>query len=143
MDFDYVPTQTFAYINNAGGNYQIKTLHFVLNDDPTINSSLGGVATVGKTYFGVEEVPVFSFGRGTQSSGRFGTGKKQACADYGYTVSQRTVLASVADITRVFLLKLSSDQWTVTSFNPRKKEVCIQIDTASGMNNITVALVTF
>lgn len=40
----------------------------------------------------------------------------------------------------VFLDKLSRDQWSVTSFNPRTRIVCILIDAPSGPKNISVTL---
>lgn len=40
----------------------------------------------------------------------------------------------------VFLDKLSYDQWSITSFDPSTRVVCIAITTHGGIRNITVTL---
>ena len=139
MDFTYFPTQTYIYIETQGADYKISTA-FITFELTSSNLSISGMATVGKSYFGIETIPIFSFGKTNETSRDFGKSKKQACSDFGHSISQKTVLAGVSEGTREFLEKLDENLWTPVSFNPSKREVCIQIDTNSGMNTITVEL---
>ena len=41
---------------------------------------------------------------------------------------------------RAFFEKIPDEQWTITSFNPQKREVCVEIQNQSGTRNITVGL---
>jgi len=104
--------------------------------DPDI--AVAGNSTTAKTYFGIEANPIFSFGRRTFPQG-VGTSKKQAC--YGFTVSQRTVLASATEAGRILLERIDPDSWHPISFNPKKKEACVQINTPSITNLITIDLI--
>lgn len=40
----------------------------------------------------------------------------------------------------LFLDKLDLDQWSITSFDPDSRIVCIDVTTASGKNHVTVTL---
>ena len=55
---------------------------------------------------------------------------REACSST-HRVSKATVIASTTGRTKAFLETLSTDQWDVNSFNPKTREVCLTIYSAT------------
>lgn len=65
----------------------------------------------------------------------------RACAS-SPDLSKKTVIAmyEVGSRTREWLESLDDDQWEITSFEPRSREVCVLVANNSSMHNISLTL---
>lgn len=65
---------------------------------------------------------------------------KQACS-VDYTLSQANLLALIEE--NHFLQMVPLDQWTITSFNPKTREVCVTMINDVSTTRFTVTFKPF
>jgi hypothetical protein len=111
--------------------YKITTKHYVYDvDEATAEVKIVGNAVVGKRFFG-QSIPSFSFGKTPV--------KNEACRSFRENIRQPTVLAMTRTQTREWLEKLDPEDWSITSFDPKKREVCILVEAGYGITHLVTA----
>ena len=65
----------------------------------------------------------------------------QACSSY-QKISKKTVIAMFdqGSRTRTWLESLTNDQWEITSFNPKSREVCFNVSNKADLLHLSLTL---
>lgn len=66
---------------------------------------------------------------------------RQKCYSQEY-ISKKTVIAMLTEGSkqREWFEALEDDQWFITSFNSKTREVCVDVQTDTGVNHVSVLL---
>tara|TARA_Y100000034_G_scaffold35064_2_gene43015 strand:+ start:966 stop:2642 length:1677 start_codon:yes stop_codon:yes gene_type:complete len=128
--YHYVSDGDFVQVTQPDPNiYKITTKNFTYVPDEE-GIVMGGDAIVDKRFFG-QSIPKFSFGKPSV--------KNEACRSFREVIRQPTVLAMTRTQTREWLETLDADDWSITSFDPKKREVCILVDAGKGITHLVTA----
>ena len=131
--YHYTSDGDFVQVTQPDPNiYKITTAHY--NYEATGGVTIVGNAVVGKRFFG-QSIPSFSFGKTSV--------KNEACRSFREIIRQPTVLAMTRTQTREWLEKLDPEDWSITSFDPKKREVCILVEAGFGLTHLVTAELVF
>lgn len=130
--YHYISDGDFVQVTQPDPNiYKITTAHFNYTvDEATAGVTVVGNATVGRRFFG-QSLPTFAFGKTRV--------KNEACRSFREIIRQPTVLAMTRTETREWLEKLDLADWSITSFDPKKREVCILVEAGFGITHLVTA----
>jgi hypothetical protein len=127
--YHYTSDGDFVQVTQPDPNiYKITTAHY--NYEATGGVTIVGNGIVGKRFFG-QSIPSFSFGKTPV--------KNEACRSFREIIRQPTVLAMTRTQTREWLEKLDPEDWSITSFDPKKREVCILVEAGFGLTHLVTA----
>jgi len=127
--YHYTSDGDFVQVTQPDPNiYKISTKHY--NYEMTGGVTVVGNGYTGRRFFG-QSIPSFSFGKTSV--------KNEACRSFRDTIRQPTVLAMTRTKTREWLEKLDPEDWSVTSFDPKKREICILVEAGHGITHLITA----
>jgi hypothetical protein len=127
--YHYISDGDFVQVTQPDPNiYKITTKHY--NYEMTGGVTVVGNGFAGRRFFG-QSIPSFSFGKISV--------KNEACRSFRDTIRQPTVLSMTRTKTREWLEKLDPEDWSVTSFDPKKREVCILVEAGHGITHLITA----
>lgn len=127
--YHYTSDGDFIQVTQPDPNiYKVTTKNFTYSGSDGVTIVGNGAAR--KRFFG-QSVPSFAFGKTKV--------KNEACRSFRPLIRQPTVLAMTRTKTREWLEKLDPEDWSITSFDPNKREVCILVEAGHGQTHLVTA----